>query len=128
MKTDYGWHVFRQNNSGGTFAPGMPRIINVYARSIDEACEVAEDVGVYFDGVKNGEDCACCGDRWFRPLGRELDPLPERSIHQEEYIVSGVAMSLWSARLVTLMNEAGEMDSLDSEAITEFLINHYEGM
>ena len=31
-----------------------------------EADTRAEKFGIYFDGVKNGQDCDCCGDRWRR--------------------------------------------------------------
>ena len=27
---------------------------------------LAEDIGLYFDGVEQGMDCSCCGDRWYR--------------------------------------------------------------
>ena len=38
----------------------------VYADTPEEADVVAESIGIYFDGVSAGKDCACCGDRWYR--------------------------------------------------------------
>ena len=38
----------------------------VYANTPEEADVVAESIGIYFDGVSAGKDCACCGDRWTR--------------------------------------------------------------
>lgn len=40
------WFEYSQNNSGGSFVHDPQRI------------------GLYFDGVHNGPDCHCCGDRW----------------------------------------------------------------
>lgn len=61
------FYTFRQNNSGGHF------IINDYvsyyviieADSSRDANDRAERIGVYFDGCYTGEDCECCGDRWY---------------------------------------------------------------
>ena len=58
------FYTFRQNNSGGTFT--LPAInVSVEADSADEANDIAESHGVYFDD--NCEvDCECCGQRWYR--------------------------------------------------------------
>jgi hypothetical protein len=48
--------LFDQNNSGGGFELD------------DKLCHrlVLEEVTeVYFDGVEDGRDCECCGDRWY---------------------------------------------------------------
>ena len=37
-----------------------------------EANTKACDIGIYFDGVANGADCECCGDRW-----RESDEITD---------------------------------------------------
>lgn len=56
---------FRQNNSNGYFI-GDPWVV-VMATSEREALRVATTHGgVYFDGVAEGRDCECCGDRWDR--------------------------------------------------------------
>jgi hypothetical protein len=56
--------TYRQNNSGGRFI-GAKYVI-VEAESAKEADEIAEENDVYFDGVSDGYDCGCCGDRWSR--------------------------------------------------------------
>lgn len=54
---------FHQNNSRGVFYG--PALIIVEAESKAEANEIAERDGeIYFDGVEDGHDCPCCGDRW----------------------------------------------------------------
>jgi hypothetical protein len=59
---------FRQNNSGGGFktSPDLDTWVFIEARDEDEANYFAGRLGIYFDGVDNGKDCACCGDRWDR--------------------------------------------------------------
>jgi len=83
--------VFTQNNSGGSFVypewtgpadlggvcdyygwrgsrSGSERPdVWVMAESEEEAARLAEQyAGVYFNGVAEGLDCGCCGDRWHR--------------------------------------------------------------
>jgi hypothetical protein len=64
----YGWYEFRQNNSGGSFQMDDEVTVHVLiqAASAREADIKAEDIGIYFDGVRDGCDCDCCGDRWHR--------------------------------------------------------------
>ena len=54
---------FRQNNSFGVFR-GTP-LVFVQADNAADANRIAQDHGVYFNGVADGLDCDCCGDRWF---------------------------------------------------------------
>lgn len=63
------FYEFSQNNSGGSFVTDdklCHRLI-IEAKDEDEACRIAEDMGVYFNGCDDGMDCPCCGDRWYRP-------------------------------------------------------------
>ena len=58
------FYTFRQNNSGGVFS--LPAInVSVEADSPDEANDIAESHGVYFDDDYDF-DCECCGQRWHR--------------------------------------------------------------
>ena len=73
-------YVYWQNNSGGYFREIrktykddmliLPVKCNsfVYEDYSDLAVEDKEIIPneVYFDGVKKGLDCPCCGDRWSR--------------------------------------------------------------
>ena len=54
---------FRQNNSFGHFV-GTP-LVFVQADNAADANSIAQDHGVYFNGVVDGVDCDCCGDRWY---------------------------------------------------------------
>lgn len=61
------FYQFRQNNSGGNFQVDHQvchRLI-IEAYSETHAISKAESLGCYWDGVSNGIDCSCCGDRWY---------------------------------------------------------------
>lgn len=63
------FYLFNQNNSGGSFVVDdklCHRVI-IEASNTKEAIDIAEKLGVYFDGCSSGQDCDCCGDRWYRP-------------------------------------------------------------
>jgi len=57
---------FRQNNSGGTFVVDSDVDVYVFieATNEDSAYDEFQMCGGYFNGVKEGLDCPCCGDRW----------------------------------------------------------------
>ena len=67
------FYTYRQNNTGGDFIvdpeAGISVQVIVEADSLDEANTRAETIGLYFDGVRDGMDCGCCGDRWYTPWG-----------------------------------------------------------
>lgn len=65
--TETNFYEFRQSNPGGFFDKDMPRYLWIEASSEEEACAIAEEHGVYFDGIEKGIDCDCCNDRWYRP-------------------------------------------------------------
>lgn len=71
MKTKF--FTFNQNNSGGRFRynehAGITRYVIIEAIDYRHAITRAENIGLYFDGVEDGRDCDCCGDRWYRPYG-----------------------------------------------------------
>lgn len=62
--------TYNQNNSGGSFTYdkvwGISEYVIIEADSADEANDIAEGIGLYFDGCADGMDCECCGDRWYR--------------------------------------------------------------
>ena len=79
------WFEFSQNNSGGVFIGH--EYVSVQANDANEANEIAQEHGVYFDGCATGQDCSCCGDRWHAQwsdcdegtdvpslYGKEIDP------------------------------------------------------
>lgn len=73
------YYHFRQNNSGGSFDIDDKVTVNVWiqAETANQANERAEDIGIYFDGVDDEVDCACCGDRWYPASERDSVPSPE---------------------------------------------------
>ncbi len=68
------WH-WDQNNSGGSFITDENLCSSVYieAETFDEANAKALSFGIYYDGVADGCDCECCGDRWYQPWNEEKD-------------------------------------------------------
>lgn len=65
---------FSQNNSGGSFTVDekLCHRLFIEADSYEEAVDKAENLGCYWNGVDEGMDCSCCGDRWHQPFG-EID-------------------------------------------------------
>jgi hypothetical protein len=61
------FYDFRQNNSGGTFYvdSSVAQYVLIEANDADEANARAQEIGIYFNGVDDGVDCECCGDRWY---------------------------------------------------------------
>jgi hypothetical protein len=72
------FYYFDQNNSGGSFHSEMGYALIIEADSANEANDIAESKGVYFDGCANEQDCECCGDRWSRAWEDGGTELPER--------------------------------------------------
>lgn len=63
------FYEFVQNNNGGSFDVNekVAHSVFVEADSASEADEsAAAKAGIYFNGVEEGDDCECCGDRWSR--------------------------------------------------------------
>lgn len=87
------FYTFMQNNSGGHFTinDGVAEVVIIEAYDVKDANRRAERIGVYFDGVENGHDCECCGDRWHmqyeygqKDEGTEIPEVYGRTI--EEYL------------------------------------------
>lgn len=74
------FYEFCQNNSGGSFDVNehITHRVLIEANDADEAIDIAESLGIYFDGVENGMDCECCGDRWYRPWSDNGKEFPYR--------------------------------------------------
>ncbi|MCI4129405.1 DUF7296 family protein [Bacillus haynesii] len=60
------FYNYDQNNSGGYFEVNekVCHRLFIEADSREEADDIAESLGVYWDGIEKGLDCPCCGDRW----------------------------------------------------------------
>jgi hypothetical protein len=76
METKF--YEISQNNTGGSFVTDdkLCHRLFIEASSENEAMSKAEDLGCYWNGVDEGMDCPCCGDRWY----------PSRSIVDTEDI------------------------------------------
>lgn len=64
---------FNQMNSGGSLHIDNNVTSHVYIEAINatHANSIAEEKGIYFNGVEKGIDCKCCGDRWNRSYGED---------------------------------------------------------
>lgn len=76
-KSNMKWYEFTQNNSGGNFLVNekVCHRLFIEAEDIKHASQIAESLGVYFNGVNDGTDCECCGDRWYEPFQNIEFPL-----------------------------------------------------
>ena len=73
-------YQFNQNNSFGVFDVDdkLCHRLFIEANNEEEAVNKAVELGCYFDGVYNGLDCPCCGDRWHdNPQLMDLDDINE---------------------------------------------------
>lgn len=68
-----GWWRYRQRNPGGGFDEEYGYTTYIHAPSASQADDIAENNGIYFDGVRYGRDCSCCGDRWSSAWDGEPD-------------------------------------------------------
>lgn len=78
VKTKF--YEYMQNNSGGSFSKseqdGICEYVIIEALNVEQANTRAEDIGLYFDGCNNGNDCPCCGDRWYRAYESDGSEVP----------------------------------------------------
>lgn len=62
------FYEYDQNNSGGALhidkKRGIGQTVLIEAMNADHANRIARRKGLYFNGVAEGVDCDCCGDRW----------------------------------------------------------------
>lgn len=81
------FYLFVQNNSGGVFdydaKDGVGINVAFEANSEKEAIERAKDV-IYFNGVEDGIDCECCGDRWSTYIWAKSESIEE--LNKNKYV------------------------------------------
>jgi hypothetical protein len=72
------FYTFDQHNSGGKFINNdtLGHYVIIEAVDMQDAIRRAEQVGIYFNGVAEGIDCGCCGDRWTTPWEDDVAPTP----------------------------------------------------
>lgn len=86
MEKKLKWFMYNQNNSGGWFDEEVGHYVLVQAHDPDEADSIAENYGIYFDGIEAGYDCECCGDRWSRAWNDGEDEPRIYGTLAEEYV------------------------------------------
>lgn len=81
------FYNFDQNNSYGYFVVDekVCHRLLIEADNEEEAVSKAEELGCYWNGVDNGVDCPCCGDRWSRYF---LEPIDIEKYTEKGYPVS----------------------------------------
>lgn len=74
-----GLYAFYQNNSGGEYSknPALAPTLIIEAATESEAENKAFALGVYYNGVRDGRDCSCCGDRWTSPYELSVEDLED---------------------------------------------------
>lgn len=98
------YYLFRQNNSGGYYS-NVPTEIYIQAPSSEEANEIATKHGIYFDGIENGFDCECCGDRWNRVDETYAIDKIDISFMLSEYLVVYYKKEKFDKELNDLINQ-----------------------
>ena len=93
------WFDYSQNNSGGSWQSGMAQHILIEADNLDEANRLAENIGIYFDGVHRGCDCECCGDRWHEPWSEGSE---EPQVYGES-VLTAVPSFSWPTEYVLML-------------------------
>lgn len=82
--------TYSQNNSGGSFdhdaEKGIGQYVIVEADDSNEADQIAEGIGLYFNGCDSGMDCECCGDRWYPAYdGKEVPSIYDADVSSGKY-------------------------------------------
>lgn len=112
------FYQFDQNNSGGSFDvdENVCHRLFIEAYSLEEATDKAESLGCYWDGVENGIDCPCCGDRWYS--GDEVD--------LEKYTTEGY--SVWEHDGETWAKKYGGYKIIESpKFVQSYHLRVYQG-
>lgn len=83
------FYEFNQNNSGGSFVvtDTLCDTIIIEADNESEAVDKAEELGCYWDGVADGFDCPCCGDRWSKDWLKPMEV--------EKYTTTGMSVGVY---------------------------------
>lgn len=101
------FYMWDQNNSGGSFGvdENISHRVVIEADTYDEAEALAFDFGIYYDGVEEGYDCDCCGDRWYG--GSELTERCLEGKTLEEYLQGMADLYGWEDPDIILHYEDG---------------------
>lgn len=86
------FYEFDQNNSYGRFDvnENVCHRLFIEADTYEDAKDKAEELGCYWNGVDDGIDCPCCGDRWYD--GDEVDI---EKYATDGYAVSEITLQRW---------------------------------
>lgn len=81
---------YRQNNSGGSFVINdtLTVVVVIEAPTAGMADGRAKELGIYFDGCDTGEDCPCCGDRWYPAYDGIEDPYAGNEVSPDGKVVA----------------------------------------
>jgi hypothetical protein len=103
------WFKFRQNNSFGHFV-GTP-LVFIQAYNAEHANDIARHKGIYFNGVADGIDCDCCGDRWFRVCDDDAQDQPSSygydgsvTVYSDGDNYTDYSGKVWKVRVLGGMN------------------------
>ena len=123
MKTQTKFYNFLQNNSGGSFIVDdkVCHRLFIEAKNPKEANLIAETLGVYFDGCRDGIDCDCCGDRWYEADSFEEVNLEKLSLGYKQtfktvedyaqYLANDFGWTTPDVRIFYLSGEVVEINS-----------------
>ena len=111
------FYRYRQNNSGGSFDREMGLSVFIEAATVEEANDRAEGMGIYFNGVENGSDCECCGDRWSTPWNEDASTREELAAEVKSDIEYAQS---WGLPVLVLF--AGENDPIRVVGVSDMAL------
>lgn len=120
------FYEFQQNNSYGYFVVDdkVCHRLFIEAENENEAVSKAEELGCYWDGVDNGQDCPCCGDRWSRYF---VEPVPIDKYSTEGYAVS-VYDGVYKDTVAEWSRKYGKFECVEEpEFETTYSVTSYKG-
>ena len=121
---------FCQNNTGGSFDvdENLTHRVLIEAEDYDEAIRFAEGLGMYWNGVENGMDCPCCGDRWYKPSDGKEFPFKygRMSLNEANSIAESCGVEVVKSKDVK-SDESRSYDVMfpTPESYVQYLANEY---
>lgn len=107
----YKFYLFEQSNSYGVYQPPAVYVLIEAVSARNAEYIAADQLGLYFNGVDEGIDCPCCGDRWYSP--EEFDNL---------------VTPIWNKKLqLSRNNDLSCEKNQENEAGTYYYIRYKDG-
>jgi len=125
------YHIYFQREVCGNsriYSNNLAIYVVIERDTKEEADIFAEDLGIYFDGIRRGFDQACCGDRWVYLYSKYNVVMPsydEYSLLYYKDMVAEYNSYYTPSYLFRIHNKNGSIiSSKDFEDTFEYLSNY----